>query len=119
MMPALLQVLRKTNHLLTSYFEIIALRHAQSAAVTPEQMASLLSALLSAGAVLRAQALPVPGVDRELDLEVSQYRRNVERLRDFLPAIHKHLLAERARIEAQQSRLRTAAEWAEASRQTL
>jgi hypothetical protein len=92
-------------------------------------MAALLSELLRAGAALRAEPIPAKGKgngndngnsnDPELDSELELYRRNVERLRDLLPSIHRQLLAERARLEAQRARVRSAAEWARASRQTL
>jgi hypothetical protein len=87
--------------------------------VTPEHMTALLSELLRAGAELRAQPIPARGSDPALDQELETYRGHVERLRALLPAIHTHLLAERARLEAQQARVRSAAEWARASRQTL
>jgi hypothetical protein len=86
---------------------------------TPEQLSSLLSELLDAGAALRAQPLPPTGIDPELDFELNQYRRHVERLREILPAIHSELLLERSRLEAQRSRVKAAAEWARASRQTF
>jgi hypothetical protein len=82
-------------------------------------MATLLSELLSAGATLRAQPIPARGDDPELDLEMASYRQTVELLRDVLPSIHRQLLAERARIEAQRARVQSASAWAHASRQTL
>jgi hypothetical protein len=82
-------------------------------------MAGLLSELLRAGMGLRAEPLPARGFDPELDEEIDQYRRHVEHLRDLLPSIHRQLLAERARLEAQRSRVQAAAAWARASRQTL
>jgi hypothetical protein len=87
--------------------------------VTPEHMAALLSELLRAGTELRSQPIPQKGNDPALDLELETYLSTVERLRVLLPTIHAHLLAERARLEAQQARVRSAAEWARASRQTL
>lgn len=79
----------------------------------------LLSTLLRAGATLRLQPVPAKGHDPELDAELALYRSYVERLRDHLPEIHRQLLAERAHIEAQRTRVQFAAEWARASRQTL
>jgi len=40
------------------------------------------------GARLRAEPLPTKGTDSELDQELEQYRRNVERVRELLPSIH-------------------------------
>ena len=85
-------------------------------AATPQQMAGLLSELMRAGQWLRT----LPGEkDVELELELSEYRQNVERLRDYLPSIHDALLRERARLEQERSRVQSAAEWAFRSRQTL
>ena len=119
MMPSRSQTLRETNHRLLFWLDNIIARHEQTEVATPEQMAALLSELLRAGAGLRAEPIPAKGNDPELDGELELYRRNVERLRDLLPSIHNQLLAERARLEAQRARVRSAAEWARASRQTL
>jgi hypothetical protein len=116
--PSLLQTIRRSNRRLGFYLESIAARPG-SKVVTPEQMGALLSELLTAGAGLRAQPLPAKGNDLELDTELAEYRRQVERLRDLLPTVHRALLTERARIEAQRSRLHSAGEWVRASRQTL
>jgi len=79
-------------------------------------MSGLLSELMRAGEWLRE--LP-PDRDSALEQELSAYRRNVERLRDLLPAIHSALLAERARLESERARMTSAAAWARGSRQTL
>jgi hypothetical protein len=98
----------------------------QPRAATPQQMAGLLSELMRAGQCLRA--LPKEGEgeggghdekDAALGQELSQYRTSVERLRALLPSIHHTLLEERARLEQERARVRSAAEWASRSRQTL
>lgn len=89
------------------------------AVVAPERITMMLSELSRAGAELRAHPLPVSGADPELDQELNQYRRHVERLRELMPSIHNQLLIERARLEAQRAQVQSAAEWAQASRQTL
>lgn len=91
----------------------------QPSSIAPELITALLSELLRVGAGLRAQPLPLKGNDPELDDELDTYRRNVERLRELLPSIHTQMLMERARIEAQWSRIHSAAQWARASRETL
>jgi hypothetical protein len=85
-------------------------------AATPQQMAGLLSELMRAGQWLRA--LPAEK-DPELEQELSDYRKNVERLRGLMPFIHATLLQERARLEQERGRVASAAEWARRSRQTL
>lgn len=110
---------RETNRRLFVLLDNMVPNGGQPLIATPEHMAALLSELLSAGKVLRAEPLPARGSDPEFDGEIDQYRRHVERLRELLPSIHGQLLAERARLEAQRTRVRSAAEWARASRQTL
>jgi hypothetical protein len=119
MMPPRLENLRGTNHRLSFWLDSMVAQPGRPSGATPEHMSALLSELLRAGAELRAQPLPPRGNDPELDREIAEYRGHVQRLRDFLPSLHSHLLAERARLEAQRARVRSAAEWARASRQTL
>jgi len=111
------QDLRETNRRLSFWLD--SLDHQRPAVATPEQMAGLLSELLRTGAWLHAQSLPAFGSDPQLNLELECYRGNVERLRELLPSIHRQLLAERARLETQRARVRSAVEWAHASRQAL
>jgi hypothetical protein len=123
-MPALAlsrsQHLHETNRRLRFWLDSLRGQPGQPAALAaPEHMAALLSELLYAGAALRAQPIPAPGRDPELDTELQDYRSQVELLRDLLPSLQRQLLAERSRLEAQRTRLRSAAEWARASRQTL
>ena len=118
-MPLCLENLRGTNHRLSFWLDSMVAQPGRPSGATPEHISALLSELLRAGAELRVEPMPPRGHDPELDREVAQYRRHVERLRDFLPSLHSHLLAERARLEAQRARVRSAAEWARASRQTL
>ncbi len=116
-MPALFNLLHDTNRRLSFCLDNISAKH-QAEVVTPAQMSTLLSDLLAAGAGLREQGLPADN-DRELESELAEYRRQIERLRDLLPSIHRALLAERARVEAQRTRLQSASEWMRTSRQTL
>jgi len=116
--PSRTENLRETNQRLLGWLDRMATGCEPRCVATPEDIASLLSELMQAGAGLRAQPVP-PGTDPEFDRELAQYRGHVERLRDLMPSIHGQLLAERARLEAQRARLRSAAEWARASRQTL
>jgi len=118
-MPSLLHNLRDTNRRLGPCLDSLVPEPGQAVIATPEHMAALLSELLRAGAALHAQPIPPKGNDPELDVELERYRRHVERLRDLLPCLHSRLLAERARIEGQRSRVQSAAAWARASRQTL
>src|SRR6266849_6209503 len=111
--------LRDTNHRLRFWLDSMVPGPGQPTCAMPEHMAALLSELLHAGAGLRAKPLPAKGDDPELEAQLETYRSNVERLRELLPRIHHHLVAERARLEAQRTRVRFAAEWVRTSRQTL
>ena len=111
--------LRDTNHRLRFWLDSMVPAPGQPTCAMPEHMAALLSELLHAGAGLHAKPLPAKGEDPELEAQLETYRSLVERLRELLPRIHHHLVAERAQLEAQRTRVRFAAEWARTSRQTL
>lgn len=112
------ETLRETNHRLRFWLADMTPGN-ETAAATPEHLGSLLSELLRAGDLLRSQPPVSCGLDLDFEHEVDEYRGHIERLRELMPVIHHQLLAERARIEKQRNRLRSAAEWAHASRQTL
>jgi hypothetical protein len=118
-MPLLQQNLRGSNRRIGSWLNTMLAQQGWPPVPTSEQMSGLLSELVLAGAWLRAEPIPAKGTDPELDDELDRYRQNVQRLRQLLPCIHTQLLAERARIEAQRSRIHSAAKWAGALRQTL
>jgi hypothetical protein len=82
----------------------------------PQQMAALLSELMRAGQWLRE--LPRDR-EPEIEQELNRYCKNVERVRDLLPSMQAALLEERARLEQERARVRSAVEWARRSRQTL
>lgn len=118
-MYSLSGLLRDTSHRLGSWLDGLESRTENPVIAKPEQLTGILSELLKTGAALREQPMPATRADPELDRELALYRRQVERLRELLPSIHRQLLLERARLEAQRSRVKAAAEWARASRQTL
>jgi len=107
----------EANSRLTFWLDSLVLSRTDTAPVTPEQMAALLSELMRAGEWLR-NGQPQSRT-RDVEEKIREYRGQLERIRDLLPTIHRQLLAERARIEGKRSRVRSAAAWAQASRQTL
>lgn len=113
------QLFHQTNQRLGNWLDGMLSPSARLAVVAPEHITMMLSELSRAGAELRAHPLPVSGADPELDQELNQYRRHLELLRELMPSIHNQLLIERARLEAQRAQVQSAAEWAQASRQTL
>jgi hypothetical protein len=113
----LAQNLHQTNDRLHFWMDSLVSNHGHPALATPEQMAGFLSELLRAGEWLRA-GLPLEK-GPELQTELGEYRKNVERLRELMPSIHRQLLRERSRLEAARAQLESAGEWARVSRQTL
>jgi hypothetical protein len=118
-MPLLLPTLRETNRRMISWLEGLVAMQGRPIVVTPAQISGLLSDLLRASAGLRAEPIPAKGNNPELDGQLETYRHNLEQLRECLPFLHSQLLGERARLEAQRTRVQSAAEWVRASRQTL
>jgi len=57
--------------------------------------------------------------DADFEKEKSDYRRNLELLKQFLPGLHVRLLAEKARLEAARLQVSAAAAWARVSAKTL
>ena len=116
----LTQELQEKTRRLTFWLDTLAASSEGTEAVLPvpmpEQMSGLLSELLRAGEWLRARP---QHRDAELEHELSEYRKQVERLRTLLPFMHRALLSERARLEKERERFNTAALWARGSRQTL
>lgn len=112
------EALRESNRCLGSWLHCMT-NVAGEVSPAPDHISGLLSVLLRVGSELRSGSLPPAGSDPAWDAELAVYRRHLECLRALLPSIHSHLLAERARIEAQRARIGAAAEWARASRQIL
>lgn len=109
--------LRQTNRRLRFFVEGLAPDPAHPVPATPQLISELLSELLHSGTWLR-RGLP-ESQDPQLRAELEDYRRNIECLRDQMPAVHQHLLAARARLEAERKRIESAVEWAQSSRQTF
>ncbi len=109
--------LRRTNTRLRRYLEGLTPDPADPTAPPPQIISEVLSELLRAGEWMR-QGL-ADSRDGQVQAELVDYRRNLERLRDRMPAIHRHLLAERARLEAERARIESAVDWAQGSRQIL
>jgi hypothetical protein len=118
MPPDALETLRRVNDNLRS--ALIRLRPEQRhcSTIRPEDFSDLLGELSRAADCLRS--LPANlGAGSELGEEISQYRGNLEELKQFLPDLHGRLLAERARLQSAQTHVATAAAWARAGKKTL
>jgi hypothetical protein len=51
-----------------------------------------------------------------LEKEALEYRRNLEKLKHFLPDVQARLLAEKSRLETARTHVAAAAAWAKASK---
>ena len=109
--------LHETNWRLRRYLQTLSPDEAQVAPPSPQLISELLSELLRSGEWLR-RGLP-ESQGPQLRAELDEYRQNLQCLRDRMPSIHSHLLAEKARLESERARIDSAAEWAQSSRQTL
>lgn len=91
---------------------------AESGAVTPQVFTGLLAELQRAAKLLRGIP-PNAAPDPQLEEEIVDYRRNVQRLEKTLPAIQERLLTEKARLESARAHLAAAAAWVDARKKTL
>jgi hypothetical protein len=94
---------------------------AEPIALSPVQandLQDLLAELLRAFGCLRTGPEEKP-TDGELESEIAEYRTNLESLAKVLPSVQGRLLAERARIQIEQSHIAARKAWAQASRRTL
>ena len=118
MTKSALETLRQVNAHLR--WALTHFRPEQSLCLTvqPQDFSDLLAQLLQGAECLRnlsghAQDAP------EMERESSEYRENLENLRQFLPDLHSRLLAEKARLEDAQLHVATAMAWARGSKKTL
>lgn len=118
-MPAdSLETLRRANDNLRSALLRLRPEQKHCSSITPQDFFDILSQLLRAAECLR-QLQPQSDVGAALERESLEYRRNLEKLKQFLPDLHGRLLAEKARLEDAQTHAATAAAWVRASKKTL
>jgi hypothetical protein len=87
-------------------------------AIQANDLQELLGELLCASGCLRDVATG-PVLNAGLQTEIFEYRSNLESLAKTLPSVQGRLLAERARLQVEQSHLAARKAWVEASRRTL
>ena len=109
--------LRQTNTRLRFWLESMAVDSPNPGAPKSQIISELLSELLRTGESLRTRRSQEHSP--QFEAEFIEYRRNLELLRSQMPAIHRHLLEERARLEAERTRIESAMQWAQGSNQTL
>jgi hypothetical protein len=86
--------------------------------VQASDLQELLAELLRTSGCLRTGSAGA-AAGTELEVEIAEYRTNLESLAKVLPSVQGRLLAERARIQIEQSHIAARKAWAQASRRTL
>ncbi|MBZ5657307.1 MAG: hypothetical protein LAO56_18730 [Acidobacteriia bacterium] len=117
MPPDTLETLRQVNDNLRTALNRLHPEQKDCSAIRPQDFSDLLSHLLRGAECLRVP--PPSDAAAALEREALEYRRNLEKLKDFLPDLHGRLLAEKARLESAQLHVTAAAAWARASKKIL
>jgi hypothetical protein len=113
-----LQTLRQVNENLRSTLHRLRPEQTHCSTIQPQDFADLLNEIVRAADCL--QGHPVLGdSDPAVEQESLEYRGNLEKLKGFLPQLHRNLLAEKSRLETAQAHVAAAATWARASPGTL
>jgi len=118
MPEAAAEILRRVNANLRRALDRFRPEHSACSAIAPQELSDLLGDLLQAADCQR-NLPPRAENDSELAHQTSEYRSNLEKLRRFLPDLHRRLLAERARLRVAQDHVVAAGAWAQASKKTL
>ena len=113
-----LKTLQRANGCIRSALTRLRPEQMHCSTIQPQDFSDLMAEILRAADCLRSQAAPFQ-VAAEVEQETLEYRRNLEKLRDFLPQLHGNLLAEKSRLESARGHVATAAAWARSSGQTL
>jgi hypothetical protein len=118
MSKSALETLRQVNAHLR--WALTHFRPEQSHCLTiqPQDFSDLLAQLLQGAECLRNLSAHAED-DPEMERESSEYRGNLENLRQFLPDLHGRLLAEKTRLENAQMHVAAAMAWARGSKKVL
>jgi hypothetical protein len=119
MMPSeAIETLRQVNDNLRCALIRLDPERMHCSTIRPEDFSELLGELLRAAECL--QRLPAASKGAaEVEQQALEYRRNLEKLKQFLPDLHGRLLVEKSRLETAQSHVAAAAAWARASQDLL
>jgi len=113
-----LEILRQVNANLLSARLGLRPEQKHCSAIRPQDFSDLRSDILRAAESLRRSPVS-PETTAALEKELLEYRGNLEKLKDFLPELHAHLLAEKSRLETAQTHVAAAVAWVQANQQTL
>ena len=118
MPPDALETLRQVNASLRSALTRLRPEQKQCLTIKPQDFSDLRNEILRAAECLRRFS-PLSKAVVALEKESLEYRRNLEKLKHFLPDLHGRLLAEKSRLETAKSHVAAAAAWARANQKTL
>jgi hypothetical protein len=118
MPPDTLETLRQVNDNLRNALIRLHPERTHCSSVKPQDFSDLLSEILRAAECLRLLSTH-PEATAAFEPELFEYRKNLEKLKNFLPGLHGSLLAEKSRLETAQTHVAAAAAWARASTKTL
>ena len=90
----------------------------RSTSIEPQEFSGILDQLLRAAECLRSAPADA-SMAGALAREARDYEANLFALKQFLPALHVQLLAEKSRLETSRSHLTSAAAWAGTAKKTL
>ena len=113
MPPDALDTLRQVNENLRSALLNLRPEKKHCSTIQPQDFSDILTQLFRAAESLR-QSPANAQTAAALNQESLEYRRNLEKLKQFLPDLQIRLLAERSRLETARSHAAAAAAWAQA-----
>jgi hypothetical protein len=121
MPPDGLETLRQGNEQLRSALLRLRPERAHCAAIQPQEISGLIRQFAQAAERLGRLAGQSDDAAQAaaFEEEKSEFYRNLETLKRFLPDLHVRLLAEKSRLEAARHNLEAAASWAQARIRTL
>jgi len=118
MSPDPLETLRQVNDTLRSALTHLRPERKPCSTIQPQDFSALLAQLLRAAECLRH---PPAGSEAiaQFAREAREYRSHLEKLKQFLPALHLRLLAEKSRLETARTHVAAAAAWDRVRKKTL
>jgi len=117
-----LETLRQVNQNLRSALLLLRPERKSCSVILPQDFSALLAQLLRAAECLRHRPDPAQAGQAfaaALEKEAAEYRRNLEEIKRFLPALQLRLLAEKSRLETARKHVADAAAWDQIRKKTL
>ena len=118
MAPDVLVALQRANVVLGSILARLQAGQAISSTITSQDLSELENQILLTGECLRNLPSHSPSA-AVIKKEASTYLKDLQSLKDFLPYLHSHLLAEKSRLEVARGHIAGASAWADANHETL